>query len=396
MRLSASTLALPLLFALAACQGANVDFGLPQMTPRTPDLPPVSAGPVKTPTANGEIIGSGPVRVALLLPKSAPGNGATIATEFRNAAELALGDLGGPAIEIVVKDTGGDAAQAYTVANEAVREGSSAILGPVFSPAVKSAAPAVRAANIPQIAFTSDPAAASRGTWLIGFLPDAVIDQSVAEALARGRRSFAAIVPDGEYGTLVENQLRRSLSARGGALTGVTRYQYDDASVSAAVQSALPLVQGADTLLIPDGGNSPVVITRMLAGAGVDLSSKLLIGSGQWRTSDLNAPNLQNAIFADMDQTSFNTFKARYRARFGADPSSGAGLAYDAVLLTAGLARSRAGTGITAADIESPAGFRGVTGIFRFRSDGRNDRSFAIYRVQSGQAVLEKPASAAF
>lgn len=382
------------LLSLAACQGSSVDFGLPDMTPQTPAS--VSTAPVKTPTANGEIIGSGPVRVALLLPKSAPGNGATIANDYRNAAMLALADLGGPAIEIVVKDTGGDGAKAYAAAAEAVREGSSAILGPVFSPAVKASAPVAQSANIAQIAFTSDPAAARRGTWLIGFLPDTVIDRSVAEAISRGKRTFAAILPEGEYGTLVENQLRQSLANRGGQLLGAARYQYEDASVTAAVQSVLAAAQSADAILIPDGGNSPVVITRLLVDAGVDLATKLLIGSGQWRSSDLRAPNLRNGIFADMDQTAFAAFKARYRARFGADPSTGAGLAYDAVLLVAGLARSGSPDGLSATAIESPAGFRGVTGIFRFRSDGRNDRPLAIYRIQDGAAVLDQAAAVSF
>ena len=107
----------------------------------------------------------------LLLSRSAPGNGSSIATEYRNAAELAIETSGLQSMELVVKDTGGAAAGAIARSEEAVREGAAVILGPVFSGSVTSAASVARPASRSIIAFSSDPAAASNGVFLMSFLP---------------------------------------------------------------------------------------------------------------------------------------------------------------------------------------------------------------------------------
>ena len=60
--------------------------------------------------ASGEVIGSGSVRVALLVPRSATGNAGSIGQAFRNAAHLAMQDFPGAGIQLVVYDTGGTSA----------------------------------------------------------------------------------------------------------------------------------------------------------------------------------------------------------------------------------------------------------------------------------------------
>ena len=101
-----------------------------------------------TPNPNGEAFGTGSVRVSLLLPKTAPGNGAAVAQELRNGALLALQDFGQDTIQIVIKDTAGQAGGAQAAANEAVLEGSSAILGPVFSGSVSAASAIVETTEV--------------------------------------------------------------------------------------------------------------------------------------------------------------------------------------------------------------------------------------------------------
>lgn len=381
---------------VASCQSSGIDFGLPEQQQQLPVLPQTTSIPLKVGQAQGEVIGSGPVRVALLLPKSAQGNGAAVYAEYRNAATLAMADLGPGAMELVIKDSGGDAGKASMAARQAVSEGSAAILGPVFSPAVSGARAVSTASGVPQIAFSSDPAVAAPGAWLISVLPDEVVDKTVAEAVAMGRRSFAAILPRGAYGTLVETQLRKSLAARGGTLTGLVHYDYNDTSVRAAVSEIVPAAQAAQAIFIPDGGATPGVIAGLLAEAQVDLAAHLVLGTGQWRSGNLAAPGLQGALFIDVDRSRFSSFSQRYTARFGSEPSVNAGLAYDAVLLVGGLARADPVAGLSRATLESPSGFSGSTGIFRFRADGRNERSLAVYRVNAGKAELYRAAAADF
>lgn len=380
---------------LTSCQSGVNNFGLNQDTTTT-EIEQVGTLPVKTGTAVGEVLGFGPARIAFLVPRTAPGNGAAVAKQLRNAAELAIEDLGSNVMELVIKDTGGTPAGAITATEEAINEGSSVILGPVFSSSVTSARSVIPQSNRPLIGFSSDPTAAGPGGYLISFLPDQLIGKSIDFALSQGRRSFAAIVPSGAYGSLVERKIRSSLQTQGGTLLGITKYQYNNDSVQTAILDLVDAAKQADVIFIPDGGNSPVVIARQLKRAGVDLSQKLLMGTGQWRNSNLSAPDLQGAIFADMDQTRFEVFKQRYSQRFGSEPTVNAALGYDAVLLVGGLLREKPGRQITRTEIERRQGFIGASGVFRFLADGRNERGLAIFRVENGQAVTIQPSPSSF
>lgn len=380
---------------LTSCQSGVNNFGLNQDTTTT-EIEQVGTLPVKTATAVGEVLGFGPARIAFLVPRTAPGNGAAVAKQLRNAAELAIEDLGSNVMELVIKDTGGTPAGAITATEEAINEGSSVILGPVFSSSVTSARSVIPQSNRPLIGFSSDPTAAGPGGYLISFLPDQLIGKSIDFALSQGRRSFAAIVPSGAYGSLVERKIRSSLQTQGGTLLGITKYQYNNDSVQTAISDLVDAAKQADVIFIPDGGNSPVVIARQLKRAGVDLSQKLLMGTGQWRNSNLSAPDLQGAIFADMDQTRFEVFKQRYSQRFGSEPTVNAALGYDAVLLVGGLLREKPGRQITRTEIERRQGFIGASGVFRFLADGRNERGLAIFRVENGQAVTIQPSPSSF
>ncbi|WP_169054132.1 penicillin-binding protein activator [Nitratireductor sp. XY-223] len=379
---------------LSGCQAVDYGFSRGGNTAVEPAVP--ESLPIKTGPAVGEVLGTGTVRVALLLPKTAPGNGAAIAAEYRNAAELAIEARGQQAMELVIKDTGGTAAGAIARTEEAVREGSAIILGPVFSGSVTSAASVARPQNRIMIAFSSDPSAASGGVFLMSFLPNQVVDRTVAYATGIGLTSFTAILPQGAYGTLVERQLRATLQQRGGVLNGVSRYEYNNESVVAAVQQVLPAVEQSDAIFIPDGGTSPAAIARVLQAEGVKLRDKRLIGTGQWRSSKLSSAYLQGAIFADMDQTGFEAFKVQYKERFQAEPSVNAGLGYDAVTLVADLISTGNPAALSRQNLERPAGFRGVTGIFRFMNDGETQRGLAVYQIQEGEAIVVDPAPQSF
>jgi ABC-type branched-subunit amino acid transport system substrate-binding protein len=379
---------------LSGCQSGVTDFGLGSQT----KAPTVNAStlPAKTGPAVGDVLGFGPARVALLIPRTAPGNGSAVAKQIQNAAELAISDLGGDVMELVIKDTAGTPAGAITATQAAIREGSAVVLGPLFSSSVTSARSIITQSGRPLVAFSSDPTAAGAGGYLISFLPDQLVSRSVNYAISQGKRSFTAILPSGAYGNLVERQLRSTIQASGGQLLAISKYQYNSKSVQAAITEALGAAQQSDAIFIPDGGNTPAAIIRQLKRLGVDLNNKMVIGTGQWRTANLSAPELQGAVFADMDQARFQAFKQRYAQKFGSEPTVNAALGYDAVLLVGGLLKERPGQQITATEIQRRQGFIGASGIFRFLPSGLNERGLAIFQVQDGVAKAIQAAPSSF
>ena len=128
--------------ALTGCLGSSLG-----------SLPGDQVQPTAQPQTTGEVIGTGSVRVGLLLPLGSTGGNASIGTVFKNSAALALQNFPNADVQLLVKDTGGSSEGGRAAAQAAISEGAELILGPVFAPAVSGAATAARAAGIPVIAF---------------------------------------------------------------------------------------------------------------------------------------------------------------------------------------------------------------------------------------------------
>lgn len=366
------------LLTAAGCQSGP--SGLPEQQP--PAQQPVVTGTL--PPAQGEVLGNGPVRVAMLLPLGATGNGGKIGLELKNAARLALDDFGANSLQIVVKDTGGDPQRAFAMASEATTEGSSAVLGPVFAAEVSQAASVLRPAGKIAIAFSSDQSVSGRGIYLNSFLPEGVVDRGVSYAFSQGYRTFVALVPNTPAGALAERQLRETLRVLGGSVLQVERYEPNDASAQQAASNLAAKANEAQAILIPDGGNSPSALAAALRSNGVDLAAKKLVGTGLWSSAALGDPALAGAWFADIDQQKLAEFKTRYKQSFGAEPSTNAVLGYDTAALAIGIVKRQGAVGFTPAVIEHRAGFTGYGGVFRFGTDGSNQRAYTVYEVQAG------------
>ena len=169
---------------LAACaaQNSGQQFGAP------------APGGLPAP---GAAIGTGQVKVALILPLSAPGNAGVAAQSMRNAAELALAEFNSPDIQLLVKDDAGAAATAQVAAQQAIAEGAEIILGPLFAQSVQAAAQAARPRGIPIIAFSTDTSVAARGVYLLSFLPE-FGRQSYRQLRRRHRQTLVRGVSTGQ------------------------------------------------------------------------------------------------------------------------------------------------------------------------------------------------------
>ena len=164
---------------LSACAGDNSnkmgDFNLGEFKN------PFAQQPEAQPAAS---IGSGQVRIGLILPLSGQGNAGVAAQSMKNAAELALAEFKNPDIQLLVKDDAGTPQGAQAAAQEAMNEGAELIIGPLFAQSVRAVAQTVRPRNIPVIAFSTDASVATRGVYLLSFLPETDVRRhDVAERL---------------------------------------------------------------------------------------------------------------------------------------------------------------------------------------------------------------------
>jgi outer membrane PBP1 activator LpoA protein len=137
----------------------------------------------------GETIGTGSVKVALVLPLSGPAQAQVAAVSLRNAAELALAEFQGPDLTILVKDDAGTPEGAREATRQALADGAELVIGPLFAGSVRAAGQVARQANRPVLAFSTDASVATRGVYLLSFLPQSEVDRIIDHAVAQGRRS---------------------------------------------------------------------------------------------------------------------------------------------------------------------------------------------------------------
>jgi ABC-type branched-subunit amino acid transport system substrate-binding protein len=345
----------------------------------------------------GAPIGSGNVKVGLLLPLSASGNAGVAAVSMRNASEMALAEFKVEELSILLKDDGGSAGGAQQAAQQALDEGAEIILGPLFAHAVAPVGQLARSRNVPVIAFSTDANVAARGVYLLSFLPESDVERIVAHAVANGKRSFAAAIPDNAYGTVVEAAFKQAVARRGGRVVAFERYPLDRTQMTAAIRVVAQAASRADAIFIPDGADTVPLVVQTLTASGVDKNRVQLLGSGLWEDPQIfTSGALDGAWYAGPDTTGFRNFSGRYRQRYGQDPARTASLAYDAVALIAALTKTQGERRFSEAVLTNASGFTGIDGLFRFRPDGTNQRGLAVMRVTPSGGQIISPAPKSF
>jgi ABC-type branched-subunit amino acid transport system substrate-binding protein len=373
-------LALAGAFALlvGACSGA----GFPGFE-QTPAVPPTAAG--------------GGVKIALILPLGAGGQTGIAANSLKNAGELAIAEANSPNVQLIVKDDRGTTDGATAAAQEAINEGAELIVGPLIAANVQAAAAVARPAGRPMIAFSSDASVASRGVYLLSFLPATDVQRIVTFTSSQGKRSFAALIPDTAYGQVTGGAFEEAVSHTGGRVIALEHYGADHGQMLEGVKRLAPTLQQADALFIPDGADTLPAVLDALSAGGVDLKRLKLIGTGVWNDPKLfRLPQLQGAWFPAPETSGFAAFAQRYRTRFGSEPTRIATLSYDALSLAAALVRTQGSQRFSETVLTSPSGFAGADGLFRFHPDGTSDRGLAVLEVRNGAAVVVSPAPRSF
>ena len=354
--------------------------------PKTKPLPPVPAPkPVSVP--------SKPLthKVGLLLPLTGPQ--ASLGKGMLEASEMALFETGDSFITLLPQDT---AQGAHQAALKALDEGAELLLGPIFAADVESIKPLLSARKVCLICFSTDQNVAGNGTFILGFLPSQQIERVIGFAKEKGLSKIAALTPEDQYGRLIDQTLKRLESQGTIQLLGITHYAKGDilegnpGNARLLEEVAAYKAKGLEALVIPEGGENLVYLTRLLS---LKRSLKIL-GSGQWDAPETLqiAGELEGGFFASPDPEGRQNFETRFKKSYGYTPPRIATLAYDATALAVALADK----GYTSQTLSFTQGFSGMDGLFRLTSQGLNERGLAVLEVGSTSFRTVNPAPRTF
>ena len=370
--------------SLAACNTPNLNEPAPPVQPRL-GLPEVQGTlPRVVPTADalGRPARFGAPRVAILVPLTGEGSGA--GTALLQAAQMAVLDNAPDNFQLLPFDTRGTPEGATEAADAAMAAGAELILGPLFSRSVPQVAALAAAYDVNVITFSNDARVAGNNVYVIGLLPSGQVDRILSYAVGRGLDDIAVVAPANEYGLAVLNAAEIAAARYGIRL--VHKHQVPAGAtfdpVIGAISSGLP----PDAALIAEGG------LRLREAAGFfgfyEMPDVQLLGTELWNDPNLwTEPALLGGWFPATDPAARESFAAQYELAFGQRPPALAVLGYDAASLAGLLARDGGPQRFGDLAIQSPSGFAGFGGLFRFSADGLAERGLAVMEVRRGEAV---------
>jgi ABC-type branched-subunit amino acid transport system substrate-binding protein len=353
---------------------------------------PVQTQPLNGSPAVGETLGAGPVRIGVIVPLTQGGNPSPVGVSLRNAAQLAVEESGASDVTLMVLDDHSTPDGAAQAAQAAIGAGAELIVGPLFSQGVREVGRVAKAAGRPVIAFSTDTSVASRGVYLLSFLIEGHVDRVLEYARSNGKKSFAAMAPQSDYGNVAIAEFQQAASRLGVRVVTIARYAPGQAA--GAAKEIAGVANQIDALFIPETAEGMESVNAALAASGIKTQ---ILGTGIWNEARvMKLPALQGAWFAAPENAGFSAFAERYRAKFKTDPTRLATLCYDAVSLVAALARTQGAQRFSEKVLTNASGFNGADGVFRFRPDGANERGLAVLQISNGAASVVSPAPRSF
>jgi branched-chain amino acid transport system substrate-binding protein len=349
------------------------------------------------PNAQGQTIGAGPTRVALLLPLSGDPALSSVGTSMSHGAELAMeyiassGTIQGN-ITLVIKDTGSTVQGATAAAAQAVQEGASLILGPLRADQVTAAGATARSAGIPLIGFSNNSGAASPGVYLLNVLPETEAKRSLGYVQKLGKRAFVGIFSTNDFGRIQQSAFTQAAADLGTGLRAVYNFKSEDEARN-VVGQLVPLIQAGqiDTVIIPDRSTA-TSFAALFEQAGIPQGQVQFIGSADWNgdTNIMNSPYLAGAIFPAVDDAGYQALLPQYQQKFGGTMHAFTTIAYTATILANSSALALGSPKYDKAALTVQGGFKGRDGVFRFLPDGRSEYALVIRQVTiGGSAVAE-------
>ena len=389
--------ALAVVAAVSGCQSKNgasdvldpAAIAAPGGQAGSPAAP--SGGPAATvPSKAGLTLGKGPTRIVMLLPLSAPGTAGENGRKMYDAARLAMTDLGDNLLTLTIEDTHGDDGSAKDLAVKAITSGEAkAIIGPVELAAAQHLAK-LSGTKRPPVLALADTFAGGPGVYSVRLGEADSAAAGAAAIAAKGAKKFVLLVPAGANAAIAEARVANALSIYGATLAVTLPYSEGGAK---AVSDMGSLVDAPDAVIVASGDGSPTAVLGALKAKGIPGKAVTLIGTNRWLERPMD-PLYEGAYIATLDQSETGPIADRFKAAYNYQPDVNVAYAYDMVALSAGIASSAGPNGFSKQVLENASGFRGSTGLFRFRADGSSQRSMPFFKVEKGMLkVVEKQTS---
>ena len=376
--------------------------------------------------------------VGCLLPLSGPF--AIYGQEVLNGIQLGMGiwteSQGYPALELVIKDTGGETENAVSAVEELANEEKvMAIIGPLVSKPTVAAAKKAQELGVPIITLTQKEGVTDEGEMVFrNFMTPLKEVQSVLDKAVNdlGLKRFAVLYPDNPYGRYFMNVFWDQAEELGGTIRAVESYKPEETDFAVEIKKMVGLhyprpelvvqtymqmkstewenemeerqasdeepdpIVDFDAVFLP--GNPEQVALIAPQFPFYNIFDVRLLGTSLWQSPELiktAGDYVQGALFpsgfyAKSNASGVRDFVELYEKNFESEPGLLAASGYDTIrfvkdVMGVGLIRTRRDFQYRLAHHES---FYGITGKISFDEQGEVEKSPILLTV-SGKRFKE-------
>ena len=356
--------------------------------------------------------------IGLLLPLS--GNFASMGNNVIESVMLALYTLEYQQIRVIPIDTKGTKEGARIAAQKAIDLNVDIVLGPIFSFEVNAIKEMLQSVDIKMITLSNDATLASKGIYVFGIQPEALITTVLSFSNQLGKKNIGLILPSSTYGYRIGKEIK-SVMERLEMLNMSTEYYPKDSNLFKAVVDRVSYSRHQSYKVREDGSfynlnrrdrskrdekleDLPTVKKDMNAvyidARGNDLDRMIKeIGETSLNTGDVSIfasdmivnwteqlnYRFTNVMFPSVVSTSISSAESKFRSYMGYNPVRIGLLGYDAVSTIIYIFKKDKSL---TKRMHSKNGYNGIMGDFRFTETGLVQRRFGIYIIKNGYPVL--------
>lgn len=351
--------------------------------------------------------------IGVLLPLK--GDYKAFGEEALNGILLAAGVFGGapPRVEVIVKDTGTDQASVDRAVSELAADARVVgIVGPLLSSTAVEAARSAQRLKLPVITLSQKDGVTSAGEFVFrNFLtPEDQARALVEHAVESGKKRFAVLYPQTNYGVELLRYFEAAAKEKGGTVVRQAAYASGTTDFSGEIKRVFgvqakekmegrrkvreftPTVK-VDALFIPDSHEAVALIVPYLDYYSV--KGVQLLGSNGWnspRLVELAGKAVEGAVFVDgffLESARPNAadFTKRFSDAYGKAPGVLSAQAFDAASMLIEASREGGDRVAIAGRLGGLKGFRGATGPMTFNARREAQKRLFFLTVEDGRIV---------
>lgn len=346
--------------------------------------------------------GENPIRIGVAAPitgnSAEYGKGFQVATQMAAEVVNAAGGVKGRPIEMVVKDSKGDAKESADVARIFCEEEDIvAVIGDFSSSSCMASAPIYQEKGLVQISpSASHPDFAKMGDYMFGVVGRQDDEGPfMAKYMAKkyiGAESVGVIFMNNDWGVVTSENFKQACEESGVTVTATESFIEGEKDFNAVISKVRQT--DPDALCLITQYNEAAIISKQVKQAGWDVQ---IMGAGamysdqliQLGGADVEGLIAESPFIIEESDPKAMEFAREFEKRAGFKPNIQAASAYDTALLVADaigraeeVSRSAVRDALAATD-----NFMGITGPITFTEDGDVHRKYRVMAIQDGKWV---------